>query len=50
MSSANHYESDSLTNGVIQQLPADVVLEGAYPAIKLLHRQWKDAELYFFFN
>jgi alpha-L-rhamnosidase len=47
---ASHFENDSLTNEVIAQLPADVIVEGNYPALKYLHRQWKDADLYFFFN
>jgi hypothetical protein len=42
--------TDSLTNDVIKQINADVVLDNIYPSIKYLHRQWKDADLYFFFN
>lgn len=46
----DHYENDSLTSEVINKLPADVVLDGIYPSVKYLHRQWKDADFYFFFN
>ncbi|MEP6675456.1 MAG: glycosyl hydrolase [Ferruginibacter sp.] len=45
-----HYENDSLPADAINKLPADVVLDGDYPSVKYLHRQWKDAALYFFFN
>ncbi len=47
---AEHYESDSLTEELIKKIPADLLLNETYPSIKYLHRQWKDADLYFFFN
>jgi len=31
-------------------LPHDVVLDKTLPDVKYLHRKWKDADLYFFFN
>ncbi len=39
-----------LSDAVIKTLPLDVVLDKPSPAIKYLHRTWKDAEFYFFFN
>ncbi|MES2277711.1 MAG: glycosyl hydrolase [Bacteroidota bacterium] len=39
-----------LTDDVIKKLPMDVQLDKAIPSIKYLHRSWKDAEFYFFFN
>lgn len=43
--------SSELTKTVINNLPkADVAFEQSCPAIKYLHRQLKDGDLYFFFN
>ncbi|HEY4148703.1 MAG TPA: glycosyl hydrolase [Chitinophagaceae bacterium] len=43
--------SGQLTPAVIDALSKpDVKLEKAIPGIKYLHRRWKDADLYFFFN
>jgi hypothetical protein len=43
--------SGSITPSVLESLPApDVKLDKQYSAIKYLHRKWKDADLYFFFN
>jgi alpha-L-rhamnosidase len=47
---ADNYESDSLTIDVIKKMPVDVVLNESHPSIKYLHRRWRDAGLYFFFN
>jgi hypothetical protein len=50
LSWADHYVNDSLTADVIIKLPADVLLDGIYPSVKYLHREWKDAKFYFLFN
>ena len=43
--------SGELTSRIIASLPApDVVLDPPCPAVKYLHRSWRDADLYFFFN
>ena len=43
--------SGEFTNFVLNSLPpADVVLDQKVPGIKCLHRRWKDADIYFFFN
>ncbi|MVN21449.1 glycosyl hydrolase [Mucilaginibacter arboris] len=43
--------SGNLTDNIIQKISSpDVQLEHSVPAIKYLHRNWKDAEMYFFFN
>lgn len=34
----------------LPSLPTDLKLDEACPSLKYLHRQWKDADLYFFFN
>jgi hypothetical protein len=40
-----------LTPAVLAVLPApDVALSPAPPAVKYLHRHWRDADCYFFFN
>jgi hypothetical protein len=40
-----------LTPAVLAALPApDVTLVPAQPAVKYLHRRWRDADCYFFFN
>lgn len=40
-----------LTPAVLAALPApDVTLSPAAPAVKYLHRRWRDADCYFFFN
>jgi hypothetical protein len=40
-----------LTPAVLAALPApDVTLSPAPPAVKYLHRRWRDADCYFFFN
>src|ERR1039457_2462152 len=40
-----------LTSAVLAALPApDVTLVPAPPAVKYLHRRWRDADCYFFFN
>jgi hypothetical protein len=40
-----------LTPAVLAALPApDVTLSPASPAVKYLHRHWRDADCYFFFN
>jgi hypothetical protein len=39
-----------LTEAVVKTLPKDVQLDKPIPSIKYLHRSWKDAEFYFFFN
>jgi len=40
----------NLTPDFFAQLPHDVILNKAVPALKYLHREWKNADLYFFFN
>jgi hypothetical protein len=47
---ADHSDNDSLASGIIKKIAADVVLDDLNPSIKYLHRKWKDADLYFFFN
>ena len=43
--------SGELTSRVIEALPPpDVVLDQPCPPVKYLHRRWRDADLYFFFN
>ncbi|MFO7657128.1 MAG: glycosyl hydrolase [Bacteroidales bacterium] len=43
--------SDSLTTLVLESLPEpDVKFSKPNPAVKYVHRQWRDADLYFFFN
>jgi hypothetical protein len=43
--------SGTLTPQVIEALPPpDVTLDQPCPAMKVLHRRWRDADLYFFFN
>jgi hypothetical protein len=40
-----------VTPGVLDALPhPDVALDRPCPALKYLHRSWRDAELHFFFN
>ena len=39
-----------LTPAVLAALPADVTLVPTSPAVKYLHRHWRDADCYFFFN
>lgn len=46
----DHQTIDSLNETILKKINADVVLDGAYPSIKYLHRKWKDADVYFFFN
>lgn len=50
LSWAYHEDSDSVTSKTVEKISADVVLDQPYPSIKYLHRKWKDAEMYFFFN
>jgi hypothetical protein len=47
---ADHYDNDSLASEIVKKITADVALSDANPSIKYLHRKWKDADLYFFFN
>ncbi|MDP4292421.1 MAG: glycosyl hydrolase, partial [Bacteroidota bacterium] len=48
---AIHEPSGELTQQVLNTLPsADVSFEQSSPAVKYLHRHFKDGELYFFFN
>jgi hypothetical protein len=43
--------SGELTPRVIEALPPpEVVLDQPCPPVKYLHRRWRDADLYFFFN
>lgn len=43
--------SGQVTPAVLAAIPnPDVQLDKTIPAIKYLHRRWKDADLYFFFN
>ena len=43
--------SGGITQRVIDALPKpDVKLDTAFPKLTYLHRSWRDAELYFFFN
>jgi hypothetical protein len=43
--------SGDLTPRVLEALPPpDVTLDHFCPAVKYLHRRWRDADLYFFFN
>ena len=43
--------SGALTPRVVAALPApDVVLDRPCPSVKVLHRRWRNADLYFFFN
>ncbi len=37
-------------NASLSSLPSDVVLDKPFALLKYLHRKWKDADLYFFFN
>jgi len=44
-------ESDSLTTKTLAYIgKSDVTLHHKIPSVKYLHRRWKDAEMYFFFN
>jgi len=43
-------KTGTLTDDLIKTLPMDVQLNQPVPAIKYLHRSWKDAQMYFFFN
>jgi hypothetical protein len=44
-------ESGQLTARVLSALPVpDVAFDRPCPAVKYLHRRWRDGELYFFFN
>jgi hypothetical protein len=38
------------TTASLGALPGDVVLDKPFALLKYLHRQWKDADLFFFFN
>lgn len=40
----------NLQSSFFNQLPHDVKLNKSAPEIKYLHRKWKNADLYFFFN
>ncbi len=43
--------SEKLTPRVMEALPQpDVMLDQPCPPVKYLHRRWRDADLYFFFN
>lgn len=43
--------SGDITPRVIAALPKpDVALDSACPPVKYIHRSWRDAEMYFFFN
>lgn len=43
--------NSELTDDIIKKhIPADVTLNKPAPSVKYLHRKWKDAEMYFFFN
>ncbi len=43
--------SGELTDNVLKALPpADVTFDQPATAVKCLHRKWRDADLYFFFN
>ena len=43
--------SGELTPRVLDVLPEpDVLLDRPCPSVKILHRRWRDADLYFFFN
>ena len=43
--------SGEITPAVIAALPRpDVKLDGEFPRLTYLHRSWRDAEMYFFFN
>ncbi|KAI9449248.1 hypothetical protein F5148DRAFT_1291713 [Russula earlei] len=47
---ASSVEYTHLPEGFYNQLPEDVRLGKTVPGIKYQHRQWKNADLYFFFN
>lgn len=40
----------NLNASFFSSLPHDVILDKTLPDVKYLHRKWKDADLYFFFN
>ena len=42
--------SGELSSDILKLLPQDVSLNKEATAVKYLHRKWKDAEMYFFFN
>lgn len=44
------FTSQQLTTAILSSLPGDVKLDKATPSLKYLHRRWKNADLYFFFN
>ena len=51
LSWAVHEPSGALTPRVLTALPpSDVALDQPCPAVKYLHRRWRDADVYFFFN
>lgn len=43
--------SGELTDRVFKAMPKpDVILDQSCPSVKVQHRRWRDADLYFFFN
>ena len=43
--------SGEITDRVLKALPKpDVMLNKSCPGVKYIHKQWRDADLYFFFN
>lgn len=49
-SSAFQWASGKTLTAFLSSLPADVRLDKPCASLKYLHRQWEDADLYFFFN
>jgi hypothetical protein len=48
---AMHEETGKLTPAVFEALPEpDLKTDKSVPQLKYLHREWKDADLYFIFN
>lgn len=47
---ATYVDWTNLSADFFTQLPHDVKLNKAAPSVKYLHRTWKNADLYFFFN
>jgi hypothetical protein len=48
---AMHEETGKLTSAIFEALPEpDFKTDKTVPQLKYLHREWKDADLYFIFN
>lgn len=50
MKSDFQFAAQKTTTASLASLPSDVVFDKSCTAIKYIHRRWKDADLFFFFN